>query len=228
MAHEAPHRSSVGVIAIAVVIALLVGAGVAYILQQRRVSEVQAQLVTAEKAVKVADAKATGLQTQVAALEAKVKKLRRVATKTTKELKEQKQAAEDAQAEAEKASTDLPDGKYYGALKAAAAGAVDVDIQQFLTGKAAEKAAERDNTEVTNDIYIVNESKQVRELPVVGSATVKILKSSGSPQHKTISYSEFVKMFNSSSKSKNYVKNAGYWLWLDGGKIVRLEAQYTP
>jgi hypothetical protein len=73
-------------------------------------------------------------------------------------------------------STDLADGTTYAYVKSldTTRATVTVDVVQFLTGKAAEKAAHDDGKEAFNDYYVRNQSTRLRTLGYAPSVKVVV------------------------------------------------------
>lgn len=109
---------------------------------------------------------------------------------------------------------------------------VTADYLQFLTGKAAADAATAhgDESPPPNDYYILNDNRQLRELPVAGGANVKIMGGTGGdpghPRNQTIS--EFHDSYVSSNSDRNWVKDGVYILTIEGGKVTAIEQQFLP
>ena len=109
---------------------------------------------------------------------------------------------------------------------------VSADYIQFLTGAAAATAATAhgDESPPPNDYYILNDNKQLRELPVAAGANVKIMGGTGGdpqhPQNQTIS--EFHDWFVSSSGDKNWVKDGVYVVKIASGKVTAIDQQFLP
>lgn len=109
---------------------------------------------------------------------------------------------------------------------------ITADYVQFLTGAAANAAATAhgDESPPPNDYYIVNDNKQLRELPVTASANVKIMGGEGgdpaNPRNQSIS--TFHDWYYSGDTAKNWVKGGIYVLTLSGGKVTAIDQQFIP
>lgn len=221
-----------GVAVVVAIVAAIVAGGIVFFWQQGRASSLKRDLAAAQETAKTTEEKVKDLTAENADLEKKVKKLEKSEKQTKKQLKEQKQQAKQQ----EQVAGKLADGKYFGSLKEVSGTKREIttDLKQFLTGKKAEKAAIKDGVikkgdTLPNDYYIRNESKQLRTLSVGEQPTVKILtKGGGSPKEKTVSFAELAKLFHAGGSQNAHLHRNGFWIYIDAGKIAKLEEQFVP
>lgn len=225
---QAKGTSTKGVIAIALAAALVAG-GAVFVWKNGQVSSLQTQVTASRVAAVKATTRSEELESKLAKTTLALRHQERKNTKAERELTEAE--ASPSPSPAASTATDLADGKWYAKIKGAQSSPpqVTVDVMQFLTGKAAQRAAEKDGNEVFDDYYIVNDSTSLRTLPVGSSATVKVLlNNGGSTKHETITFTEFVNRYNSSGKNQTSLHLNGFWFWLADGAVVRLEEQFVP
>ena len=211
--------------------ALVAGVGV-YLVQRSHIQSLESQVNVAQVASQTAATKVSGLEAQVEKLTAAVTHQEKKARQEAKLAKEAKKQAKDAK-QAEQSSADLADGKWYGSLKSVSESPdeIGVDVEQYFSGSEADAAAKQDGAEspVPNDVYIRNESKLVRTFPVASDVTVKILQEGGSSSKTTtVSFKDFANKFNNPTKDDKHLKYNGYWFWLSGGEVVKIEEQFHP
>jgi len=236
--HEAPERSRAGVVIVAVVITALVVGGGVYFWQQGQIQNLKDDVAAAQQSaqsaqasINSAKASSAKLQTQVTDMQKQLRKAQKAAKASRQQLHQQKQATKQAQQ-----ANALADGKYFAFIKTAATSPnkITYDVAEYFTGNKADKAAIQDGVikkgeHVENDVYIRNDSKQLRTADVTSSATVKILtKGGGSPKLKTVSYSEFAKLFNGGGKDNKHLHANGYWLVASNNKITSITEQFHP
>jgi hypothetical protein len=123
----------------------------------------------------------------------------------------------------------LPDGIWFGDLKAVDVGAstVSLDLNCFFTGDAANNAAAADgSTEipVPNDYYIRNKVKKIYVLPVVANVAVfKLSAGGGGPLvaagNGPAAAASMLSEFNNSWIG---------WLQVAGGKVITIQQQFVP
>jgi alanyl-tRNA synthetase len=237
--HEAPERSRAGAVIVAIVITALVVGGGVYFWQQGQVQNLKDDVAAAQQSaqsaqasIKSAQATSAKLQTQVTDLQKQLKKSQKASKTAQQELHQQKKATNQAKQQA----NALADGKYFAFIKDASSSPdkITYDVAEYFTGKKADKAAIQDGVikkgqHVENDVYIRNTSKQLRTTDVTSSASVKILgKGGGSPKLKTVSYSDFVKVFNGGGKDNKHLHQNGYWLVASNNKITSITEQFHP
>jgi hypothetical protein len=125
--------------------------------------------------------------------------------------------------------TDLADGKTYARLTTfdRTKHTVTVDVVQFLTGKAAEDAAEEDGEEAF-DYYVRNQNPRLRTLtyrsglPIVVN-TLTAAKTGSSTKDTTITEAELAAYF-----TKGEAQQRLYFFTLTGGAVTALHEQYLP
>lgn len=237
--HEAPERSRVGAVIAAIVVTALVVGGGMYFWQQGQIQNLKDDVAAAEQSAQSAQesiskeqAKAEAATKELAVAQKELRKEQRAAHVASKELRQQKKETKQAKKEA----ATLADGKYFAYVRTATDGPdkVGIDIAEYFTGNRADKAAVQDGVikkgeQVDNDVYIRNESKQVRTLIVSSSVDVKILtKGGGSPKAKSVSYAEFVKLFDGGGKDNKHLHVNGYWIVVAGGKVTSIHEQFQP
>jgi uncharacterized protein YoxC len=163
--------------------------------------------------------------------------------KLTKQYQHQKTAHVQAEHQVEdlkaSASGDLTDGRYPVHVKAADATSgsesMTVDVIQFYTGDAANRASKEDGGEVPvpNDIYIRNESTKLRTIPVAPGTTATVPYWQGPtmvnpPDGTKVSFSQFASAMNGNKSWQQSDQNAIYWITLSGGQVTKITYQYTP
>ena len=122
----------------------------------------------------------------------------------------------------------LADGRYFAFLKSVdvAGRKASVDIAQFLTGEAANKAATEDGEESPppNDYYIRNASKAVRVVGVASSATLCVGKTAGDVDN------DVTDLPGVQAAIESYGYDTGILIWIEvhGGAIVRIDRQFVP
>jgi hypothetical protein len=126
--------------------------------------------------------------------------------------------------------TDLADGKNYGLLKSLdrTGRTVVVDIVQFLTGDAAQKAAKEDGQEADNDYYVRNQNKRLRTLRyspgvVVIVNTLTADRTGDATKDTRINLSELKSYFD-----KGEAQQRLFYLTLSGGLVREIHEQYLP
>ena len=127
------------------------------------------------------------------------------------------------------AGLSLPDGIWFGDLKAVDVGAstVSLDLNCFFTGDAANSAASADgSTEipVPNDYYIRNKVKKIYVLPVVADVAVfKLSAGGGGP---------LVAAGNGPAAAASMLSEFNTfwigWLQVASGKVITLQQQFVP
>lgn len=120
----------------------------------------------------------------------------------------------------------LTDGRYplYITAVSTARRQLTVNVIQFLTGAAADKAAKEDGAEVTDDYYIRDASPRLRTLPVVAGApiTVNNLESATTGSNKDVR--------TSLARLGAYrdLGNAVFRATVKGGRVIALSEIYVP
>jgi len=210
----------------------VIGVGGVYLWQRAQVSRLEDELASARSQAEEVQGKLASAEKDVAGLEENLRSARKDAKKTEKELREQKKQTKEQKQQAEEKAGDLPDGKYYGSLNEVSGGdrVIKVDLKEFLTGRKAEKAAREDgeikkDEKLDTDYYIRNENRQVRAMDVASSTQVKILEK-GTAKTRTVSFEDFAKIYNDPTEEQKHVRQSNYWIWIEGGKVVKMEEQY--
>jgi hypothetical protein len=125
--------------------------------------------------------------------------------------------------------TDLKDGRTYAYVKALdpAKATVTIDVVQFLTGEAAQKAAQEDGKEAF-DFYVRNQQTRLRTLTFSTEAsivtnTLTAGKTGSSSKDTTITLAEFQQYF-----AKGESQRRLFYLTLKQGVVVAFHEQYLP
>jgi hypothetical protein len=136
------------------------------------------------------------------------------------------------------APTILPDGTYFGYVQSidTASGALAFDLACFYTGEEAnEQATQRgDEVPVPNDVYIVNDNRQVRNLTVDPSVELVVLDWNSCCEPKP---GADLDDFASALGNDDFVDIGGrsyagslspYWVTIEDGVVSRIEEQFLP
>lgn len=125
--------------------------------------------------------------------------------------------------------TDLADGKHYAYLKALAPKlhVVNVDVAQFLTGEAAEQAAQEDGEEAF-DYYIRNQNPKLRDLKIaenvhVVTNTLTASESGSSSKDVVITLAKLASFLQQGQAQQRL-----FWFRLKNGFVVEIHEQYLP
>jgi hypothetical protein len=122
----------------------------------------------------------------------------------------------------------LANGRYFVFLHSVdvAGKKVSVDVAQFLSGEAANKAAAEDGQESPppNDYYIRNSSKALRTLPVAAHATLCM----GSSPGDTNTFAVDLKGLDTLVRAYPDDQGALVWISVTDGSVERVEQQYVP
>lgn len=108
-----------------------------------------------------------------------------------------------------------------------------IDIIQFLTGDAANKAAKEDGQESPppNDYYIRNVNPKLYTFPVSATASISVLKTEpdggGDPEPKTVDFATFASIVNGHA-AKDQVTFNPWWITTSNGTVVKIEEQFVP
>ncbi|HEU0131449.1 MAG TPA: hypothetical protein VFQ85_10725 [Mycobacteriales bacterium] len=123
--------------------------------------------------------------------------------------------------------TDLADGRHYAYAKAldTAKRTVVIDVVQFLTGKAAQQAAEEDGQEAF-EYYVRNQSTRLRTLSFVPALPVVVntltaSETGSSSADKTITVAKWASYF-----AKGEAQQRLYIFTVQGGVVVKVREQY--
>ena len=129
----------------------------------------------------------------------------------------------------------LDDGRHAALLEGIRHDSLVFDVIQWLSGQAAQDAAEEDGAieageGVPNDYYIRNQNPQLRSLDVSPGSDVVLSTwdCQSIPTEKTVSFARFVEIFNSPGRCARNVVSSPYWLTVENGVIVAIEEQYRP
>lgn len=139
------------------------------------------------------------------------------------------------------ADAALTDGDYFGYLTALdpAARTVSVDIAQWLSGPAADRAAQEDGLiepgeHVPNDFYVRNQLKAVRVVPLADSVLVTVARCpqvcaqyAGTLAGLAASL-DTVTQDDASLAAAYRGRYSQYWLAVRGGRVERIDEQYVP
>jgi hypothetical protein len=136
------------------------------------------------------------------------------------------------------APTILPDGTYFGYVHSidTASGALAFDLACFYTGEEAnEQATQRgDEVPVPNDVYIVNDNRQVRNLTVDPSVELVVVDWNSCCEPKP---GADLDDFASALGNDDFVDIGGrsyagslspYWVTIEDGVVSRIEEQFLP
>jgi len=110
---------------------------------------------------------------------------------------------------------DLADGWWYGILDGPPGVEVSVDLACYYIGAAAEAEAASRGGEVTNDYYVVNDSPQVRAVPLADGAT-------GS----CVELGATLAMVDCAPAEMS--GDWAVWVRVQGGAVDRVVEQYAP
>lgn len=124
----------------------------------------------------------------------------------------------------------LPDGIWFGAVKAWTPTSLDLDAACMFTGPEAAKAATARNDESPppNDFYIANDSQVVRNIPVAANATALRVThdKDGNIDNQNTSYADMV------ANPGTYIPCPGEgcmaWVAVNGGVATEVSMQYLP
>ena len=132
----------------------------------------------------------------------------------------------------------LPDGTYFGYVQSidTASGALAFDLACFYTGEEAnEQAAQRgDEVPVPNDVYIINDNTEIRNLTVDSSVELVVLDWNSCCEPKP---GADLDDFASALGNDDFVAIGGrsyagslspYWVTIEDGVVSRIEEQFLP
>jgi hypothetical protein len=110
---------------------------------------------------------------------------------------------------------------------------IELDYVQLLTGPAAETAAAAHGDEVTNDYYVVNDSKKIKTFPVSKSVVVVLHPGEGAEYKHTFSLAEFKTLYETSNEKvvagRHYlVADSLFYVTIKNGVITHIENLWTP
>lgn len=125
--------------------------------------------------------------------------------------------------------TDLADGRHYGILKVfdPKKRILLIDVVQFLTGEAAEKAAREDGEEAY-DYYVRNQNTRVRVLGYAASAPIVVntltAEETGSSTKDTqVTEAKFASYF-----AKGEAQQRMFYVTIAGGVVTKINEQFLP
>jgi hypothetical protein len=136
------------------------------------------------------------------------------------------------------APATLADGTYFGYVESVDvdSGTMGFDLACFYTGEEAnEQAAQRgDEVPVPNDVYIVNDSTTIRDVPVDPSTELLLIDWNECCE---VSSGAELEAFASAIGGPDFVEIGGrryagslspYWLTIESGQVVLIEEQFLP
>jgi hypothetical protein len=202
-------------------------ATVSFYAQQRRV-------LTAEAGLRRAAAKQAELGAEIEQLKARLAEQATSTTTPTEPVESgdtapaEPEPAESEQSEAPSAAKPVKQFAFIDSAKRSGSTITfKLDYADFLTGKAAAKAAKAagDESPPPNDYYISNSSTKLRTLTVSPSAKFTI--AYFSPEEtEVLSADEFYDIVR---KNTDGAADAGYWFWIeDGDTVTKGEELWTP
>ena len=123
----------------------------------------------------------------------------------------------------------LVDGRHFVYARSAkpAPASLRFDLAEFLTGEAAQEAAEEHGDEVVNDYYIVNDNARLRTLAVAGDAGVRYIPIGTCCDLVAGTWQQFVEAVNATAQT-DLDASAPWWITVRDEQIVRIEQQYLP
>jgi hypothetical protein len=126
--------------------------------------------------------------------------------------------------------TDLADGRNYGLLTTfdPSGHTLVVDIVQFLTGAAAEKAAKEDGQEADNDYYVRNQNKRLRTLRFGADVTIVVNTLTAERTGDATKDTRITKPELKSYFDKGEAQQRLFYLTLTGGVVTEIHEQYLP
>jgi len=210
-----------------VLVGSALGAAAAWVVQERRISELEQRALRAD-----------ALSSQVDALTAAAEESDRLVEQLTERLNQPGSAptsptATHGTGDATSLDPVTKQFAYVTRLSAGSKPSLVADYAQFLTGDAAAKAAAKDNAESPppSDYYIVNDSGTLRTLPVAKDAKVTLITRPGEGAVEG-GYASNLKTLagylNSDTEETAGLRADGFWLTLEKGVVVALEEQYVP
>lgn len=124
---------------------------------------------------------------------------------------------------------DLPDGVWFGVMKAVSDVDIGFDLACWFSGDAANEAAAEDGFEeipVPNDYYIRNEVDTLRTVPVDPDAVIHWYPAGGNLELSVIPWGEWV------DDPEGFIDCPGEWciawLYINDGVVTEVVQQYTP
>lgn len=118
----------------------------------------------------------------------------------------------------------LPDGEWYGGVRAFDERTISFDLACLFTGEAAIAAAAEDGEESPppNDYYVRNENDQVRVLVVDGDTPVTWYTSGDPNDEATGVFSEWIEFL---ATQESYL---GIWVTIESGAVTEIAEWWVP
>jgi hypothetical protein len=110
---------------------------------------------------------------------------------------------------------DLPAGWWYGVTEGVAGGQLALDLACYYRGAAAEAEATKRGDEVNNDYYVVNDSPQIRTVPVADDATASCVELGAG-------------VLSVDCSPDDVAGDWAVWIRVQGGEADRIVEQYAP
>jgi multidrug efflux pump subunit AcrA (membrane-fusion protein) len=200
---------------VTILLAALVGAGAAYVVQQQRVDDARSD---AEAAREELDGVRTALE------------------RSHQEVHDLERRVEGMLATGgDGPDAAIEDGRHPAFLRDVTADELVADVIQWLTGDAANEAAVEEGfieegDSVPNDYYIVNDNPMLRTLTIAPDVEVTLATwdCENIPTEKRVSIERFVALFNGIGECIDNLLVNPYWLTVEDGTIVAIEEQYRP
>jgi hypothetical protein len=133
---------------------------------------------------------------------------------------------------------ELDDGRHFGYIKALAPSSLEFDLAEFYTGADANRAAREDgrigsSETVDNDYYIRNVSNRMRTLSMADDMVIKVVDWTDCCELVDGEVERFKSAFRTgasdeSSDDSYRGPESSYWVFVESGRIVRIEEQYLP
>ena len=124
----------------------------------------------------------------------------------------------------------LPDGAWFGFVRAWDQSGIDLDLACMYSGAAAAKVATAHNDESPppNDFYIANDSKTARRIPVAPAATAARVThdASGGIKTEDTTYADLVA--NPGSYQQCPAEFCAVWVYVNNGAATEVQMQYLP
>lgn len=131
---------------------------------------------------------------------------------------------------------ELDDGRHFGYIKSldGSSNSLGFDLAEFYTGEDANRAAREDGRigegeTVDNDYYIRNVSNRMRTLSMADDMVLKTVDWTNCCELVDGDVARFKAAFRPGSSDESYRgTESSYWLFIESGRIVRIEEQYLP
>ena len=214
---------------VGLVVGLALGGGAAYLVSQQQAAVLKTQLSVSNAQRIAAEQKATQAESRAAAAML-------AASKSSTSASQQTQSTSSSSATTKTVTPAKPKTvKEYAFVKKIAksgsAYTLTADYAEFLTGKAAAKAAKDhgDESPPPNDYYIVNDNPLLRKVPVKSGTTVTLIdKADGTqaPNGYDATMAQWTALMNGSMGQR--FKDVGYWLTVTDGVVTHVAEQWVP